>query len=112
MLTSEDIKLLSQLMDEKLKPINERLDTIEENTEITRVATNEVIKWIDKYFRDDYPFPADDKQAIYEVPRVFGVFLLFVILKVNFQNICYILEYYHFRGVDCNNIPTDIKTAP
>ena len=35
MLTSEDIKLLSQLMDEKLKPINERLDTIEENTEIT-----------------------------------------------------------------------------
>ena len=46
MLTSEDIKLLSQLMDEKLKPINERLDTIEENTEITRVATNEVIKWL------------------------------------------------------------------
>lgn len=71
MLTSEDIKLLSQLMDEKLKPINERLDkmderldTIEENTEITRVATNEVIKWIDKYFREDYPFPTDDKQAI------------------------------------------------
>ena len=64
MLTSEDIKLLSQLMDEKLKPIDERLDTIEENTEITRVATNEVIKWIDKYFREDYPVPADDKQAI------------------------------------------------
>ncbi len=78
MLTAEDIKLLSQLMDEKLKPINERLDkvderldtiderldTIEENTEITRVATNEVIKWIDKYFREDYPFPTDDKQAI------------------------------------------------
>ena len=78
MLTAEDIKMLSQLMDEKLKPINERLDkvderldtiderldTIEENTEITRVATNEVIKWIDKYFREDYPFPADDKQAI------------------------------------------------
>ena len=64
MLTSEDIKLLSQLMDEKLKPINERLDTIEENTEITRVATNEVIKRIDKYISEDYPFPADDKQAI------------------------------------------------
>ena len=47
MLTSEDIKLLSQLMDEKLKPINERLDTIEEYTEITRVATYEVIIWID-----------------------------------------------------------------
>lgn len=46
------------------------------------------------------------------MPRLFGVFLLFVILKVNFQNICYILEYYHFRGADCNNIPTDIKAAP
>lgn len=45
------------------------------------------------------------------MPRLFGVFLLFVILKVNFQNICYILEYYHFRGADCNNIPTDIKAA-
>lgn len=71
MLTKEDIQMLSQLMDEKLKPINDRLDkvderlnTIEENTEITRVATNEIIKWIDKYFRNDYPFPADDKQAI------------------------------------------------
>lgn len=71
MLTKEDIQLLSQLMDDKLKPINDRFDqvderlyTIEKNTEITRVATNEVIKWIDKYFRNDYPFPADDKQAI------------------------------------------------
>lgn len=68
MLTSEDIKILSQLMDEKLdeklKPIKEQLEEIKEDTEITRIATNEVIKWIDKYFRDDYPFPADDKQAI------------------------------------------------
>lgn len=64
MLTPEDIKLLSQLMDEKLKPINERLDAIEENTEITRVAVNEVIKWIDVNFRDEYPFPTEDKPAI------------------------------------------------
>lgn len=78
MLTPEDIQLLSQLMDQKLKPINERLDgmdkrlngiderldTIEENTEITRVAVNEVIKWIDINFRDDYPFPTEDKPAI------------------------------------------------
>ena len=64
MLTKEDIELLSQLMDEKLKPINERLDAIEENTEITRVAVNEIIKWIDVNFRDEYPFPVDEKQAI------------------------------------------------
>lgn len=71
MLTKEDIQLLSQLMDEKIKPINERLDkmderldVIEENTEITRVAVNEIIKWIDVNFRNDYPFPVEDKQAI------------------------------------------------
>lgn len=80
-LTPEDIKLLSQLMDEKfeekLKPIHkrldnieERLDTIEENTEITRVAVNEVIKWIDVNFRDEYPFPTEDKPAIWNYPPV------------------------------------------
>ena len=40
------------------------LDAIEENTEITRVAVNEIIKWIDVNFRDDYPFPVEDKKAI------------------------------------------------
>ena len=80
MLTSEDIQLLSDLLDkkldekldDKLKPINERLDkveerldVIEENTEITRIVLNEVVKWIDFYFRDEYPFPVDiDKKAI------------------------------------------------
>lgn len=71
MLTKEDLKLLSQLMDETLNPINgrlgsieERLEVIEENTEITRVAVNEIIKWIDINFRDDYPFPVEDKKAI------------------------------------------------
>ena len=68
MLTKEDIQLISQLLDEKfdekLKPINERLDTIEENTEITRSVLNEVVKWIDVNFRDDYPFPTEDKKAI------------------------------------------------
>lgn len=64
MLTKEDIQLLSQLMDEKLKPINERLDVIEENTEVTRSVLNEVVKWIDVNFRDEYPFPTEDKQAI------------------------------------------------
>lgn len=68
MLTPEDIQLLSQLMDqkldEKLKPIKEELADIKEDTEITRVAVNEVIKWIDINFRDDYPFPTEDKPAI------------------------------------------------
>lgn len=68
MLTKEDIQLISQLLDEKfdekLKPINERLDAIEENTEITRSVLNEVVKWIDVNFRDDYPFPTEDKKAI------------------------------------------------
>ena len=51
MLTKEDIQLISQLLDEKfdekLKPINERLDTIEENTEITREATNYLLELVD-----------------------------------------------------------------
>lgn len=72
MLTKEDLQLLSQLMDEKLdkkldeklKPIKEQLAEIREDTEITRVAVNEIIKWIDVNFRDDYPFPVEDKQAI------------------------------------------------
>lgn len=72
MLTKEDLQLLSQLidekldkkLDEKLKPIKEQLEEIKEDTEITRVAVNEIIKWIDVNFRDDYPFPVEDKQAI------------------------------------------------
>ena len=70
MLTKEDIQLLSGLMDEKLTPINERLDNmqdqldeIKENTEITRDVLNEVAKWIDSNFRDDYPLPVE-KQII------------------------------------------------
>ena len=68
MLTKEDIQLLSQLMDEKLdeklKPIKEELSEIKENTEITRSVLNEVVKWIDVNFRENYPFPTEDKKAI------------------------------------------------
>lgn len=75
MLTKEDIQMLSQLMDEKfdekLKPIyehldkvDERLDAIEENTEVTRDVLNSVVEWIDIYFRKEYPFPADKKSII------------------------------------------------
>lgn len=59
MLTSEDLKLLSDMFDKKLEPINERLDEISENSEITRDAVNSVIQWIDVYFRSEYPFPVD-----------------------------------------------------
>ena len=61
MLTAEDIKLLSELIDKKLEPIKEQLDIIKEDTEITREATNELIEWVDYNFRDQYPFPADKK---------------------------------------------------
>ena len=53
---------LSQMMDEKLHPINSRLDRMEadittlkedveqikEDTEITRVTTNALVQWADK----------------------------------------------------------------
>ncbi len=71
MLSPEDIKMIANIMDEKLKPVNDRLDKIEEdieeikeNTEITRAVTNEIVEWIDYNFRDEYPFPVDKKKAI------------------------------------------------
>jgi tetrahydromethanopterin S-methyltransferase subunit G len=78
LLTKTMYNMMSNMMDEKLKPVNERLDkmderldkideeleTIKVNTEITRVAANEAGKWIEKYFKDDYPFPVDDKKVI------------------------------------------------
>ena len=78
MLTAEDIKLLSDLMDQKLEPINnrldkvdqrldkieERLEVVEENTEVTRAVVNELVEWVDYNFRDQYPFPVDKKKAI------------------------------------------------
>lgn len=71
MLTKEDLKLLSEMMDSKLEPINkrldkmdERLDKIEYNTEVTREVVNSIVEWIDVYFRKDYPFPVDKKEAI------------------------------------------------
>lgn len=76
MLTKEDIQLLSQLIDEKLEPMNnrldkmdnrldkieERLEAIEENTEITRAATNELVKWVEVNADEkSNPFPVDRK---------------------------------------------------
>ena len=71
---NEEIKQIREMMkevvSEEIKPINKRLDNmqeqldeIKENTEITREVLNEVVKWIDYNFRDDYPFPVK-KQII------------------------------------------------
>ena len=73
-MTNEEIKQIREMMkevvSEEIKPINKRLDNmqeqldeIKENTEITREVLNEVVKWIDYNFRDDYPFPVK-KQII------------------------------------------------
>ncbi len=69
-LTKEDLQAIASLidskLDEKLSPVNERLDTIEENTEITRGAINSVIQWIDTYWRNDFdkPFPPREKDIV------------------------------------------------
>ncbi len=73
-MTNEEMKQIREMMkevvSEQIEPINERLDNmqeqldeIKENTEITRDVLNEVVKWIDSNFRDDYPFPVE-KQII------------------------------------------------
>lgn len=54
MLDKNDLQAIAQLMDEKLKPVNERLDSIDkrlsdvkEDTKITRNAVNDLIEWAD-----------------------------------------------------------------
>lgn len=83
MLDKEDMEAIKYAFNEALKPmrdemnakfdaVNERLDRIEEDieqlkedTEITRGATNEIIEWIDVYFREqNKPFPVDRKTPI------------------------------------------------
>lgn len=90
MLTNEDIKILSDLMDKKLEPIKEQLDIIKEDTEITRAVVNELVEWVDYNFRDEYPFPVDKKKRSYIIKApIFGVlFHNLFFLKVNIQEIC------------------------
>lgn len=70
-LTAEDLKAISDLMDkkfdEKLLPINQRLDKIEnkleiieEDVEIIKGSMEVVLEWFSTYQRDDKikPFPA------------------------------------------------------
>lgn len=54
MLDKNDLQAIAQLMDEKLQPVNERLDSIDkrlsivgEDTKITRNAVNDLIEWAD-----------------------------------------------------------------
>lgn len=69
MLTNEDLQALSNLMDDKLEPINKRLDNIEnrldkieEDCEITRDVTNKLGEWVDFYFHEEKPYPLDDDE--------------------------------------------------
>ena len=73
MLTNEDLQALSQLIKNEVEPIkqdianmkdeiNERLDKIEEDCEITREVTNKLGEWVDFYFHDDKPYPLDEDE--------------------------------------------------
>ncbi len=73
MLTNEDLQALSQLIKNEVEPIkqdianmkdeiNERLDKIEEDCEITREVTNKLGEWVDFYFHDDKPYPLDEEE--------------------------------------------------
>lgn len=90
-LTKDDLQAIASLidskLDEKLSPVNERLDGIderldkvnerldgieerldkvEENTEITRSAVNTLLEWTDTYWRNDFdkPFPPKEKDIV------------------------------------------------
>ncbi len=72
-LTKEDLQAISELMDMKLEPINNRLDKIEndieeikEDVEIVKGAMEEVLEWFDTYQRNDFdkPFPAKEKEVV------------------------------------------------
>lgn len=72
-MTKEDLQQLSDLIDKKLDPINNRLEKLEdqmneikkditeikEDTQITRAATNELIKWVEINSTNSNPFPVD-----------------------------------------------------
>ena len=47
-LTKEDLQAISDLMDAKLEPIHEQLDALQEDSTITRGATNSILDWISK----------------------------------------------------------------
>lgn len=81
MLSPEDLKQIAEIVAEQLNPIEkrldgidarldgidarldaieERLDVLEENSEITRMASNELVKWVELNFSHKYPFPVEE----------------------------------------------------
>lgn len=78
MLSADELKQIAQIVGEQLEPIKERLDgiderldvieerldIIEENSEITRTATNELVKWVEVNFSYKYPFPMEEEKQI------------------------------------------------
>ena len=66
MLTKEDMQLLSDMFDEKLKPIQEDIAQmkediaiIKEDTAAALYSSSELVRWVDTNFRHKYPFPID-----------------------------------------------------
>ncbi len=84
MLSEEELKQITQIMAEQLKPIkeemsaikeemnerfdkvnerfdkvDERLNDIEEEAKITRTTTNAIGEWVETYFKHQYPYPVD-----------------------------------------------------
>ena len=47
-MTAEDLKAISDLMDQKLEPIIQRLDRLEESGEGVRSGVNSLIGWAEK----------------------------------------------------------------
>ena len=77
-LTKEDLQAIAILMDDKLEPINARLDSlrddvtamkedvaqIKEDTEITRIAANTLTEWVDEAAETvEIRFPVKKKQS-------------------------------------------------
>lgn len=47
-----------------IKETKKEIEEIKFSLEEVRGTQSEVVKWIEKYFRDDYPFPTDIERAI------------------------------------------------
>ena len=66
MLSNDELQQIAQIVREELKPINERLDKMQEDIDIIKEDTaaalyssSELVRWVDTNFRHKYPFPID-----------------------------------------------------
>lgn len=60
-MTQEDLRAIGALIDQKLQPIIERLDAIEESQEETRNGVNMLINWSEKVsMAATFPLPDID----------------------------------------------------